>query len=377
MRMENIGLNSEVFVGGKTFHIQTQYLEPSEKVAANIFEQGKVIFSKGVDVKNLSINEIKHQVNQLHQYMTEDLELIFYIAEKVHTIRHSASTNKLGIVFLKRNLFDEAIGEFRKAIEIDPEFIEAYNNLGYTLLKQELYEEAIDTFAKGIKKDGNYADLHHSLGRAYFSIDKYGKAISEIKKAVEINEDYVAAIFSLCLVYLKSMVSEHQDSDLPPIPERIEEVIQLLMNVKSREKYYFKPHSIDIILEHIEKKNIDEATKVLEQASYELPESMEKYNESEFYLKFMFGGKGKDDEFVREYAEQLRQAIIKYPGYADLRNNLGIAYLIQCRNLFLSALEEFREALKINPEFKRAEKNLKLAENDGKGFLILLRAILK
>ena len=104
---------------------------------------------------------------------------------------------------------------------------------------------------------------------------------------------------------------------------------------------------------------------------------MDKFLESEFYLKFMFGGKGKDDEFIRDYAEQLRQAIDKYPGYADLRNHLGISYLIQCRNLFLSALEEFREALKINPEFKKAEKNLKLAENDGKGFLILLRAILK
>ena len=65
------------------------------------------------------------------------------------------------------------------------------------------------------------------------------------------------------------------------------------------------------------------------------------------------------------------------PDYADVRNNLGIAHLIQCRNLFLKALDEFRGALKINPDFKKAEKNLKLAENDGKGFLILLRAILK
>jgi len=374
--MENIGRNNEVFAGGKTFHIQTQYLEPAEKVVANIFEQGKVIFSRGVDVKNLSVSEIKAQVNQLHHYMTEDMELIFYIAEKVHTIRHSASTNKLGIVFLKRNLFDEAVREFRKAIEIDPEYIEAYNNLGYTLLKQELYEEAIDTFVKGIKKDGNYADLHHNLGYAYFSIDKYGEAIREINNAIEINEDYVAAIFSLCLVYLKSGDNENQDCDLAPIPERIEKIKQLLTNVKSREKYY-KPQSLDTVLEHLEKDNINGAIKVLEQASHELQEFMDKYLESEFYLKFMFGGKGKDDDFIRDYSEQLRQAIEKYPGYADLRNNLGIAYLIQCRNLFLSALEEFREALKINPEFKKAAKNLKLAENDGKGFLILLRAILK
>ncbi len=91
----------------------------------------------------------------------------------------------------------------------------------------------------------------------------------------------------------------------------------------------------------------------------------------------MFGGKGKDDEFIQHYHEKLKKAITKYPRYPDLHNNLGIVSLIQCRNLFLNALDEFREALKLNPEYKKAEKNLKLAENDGKGFLILLRAILK
>jgi len=374
--MENIGLNSEVLAGGKAFHVQTQYLEPSEKVVANVFDNGKVIFSKGVDVKGCSSSDIKLQVSQLHKHTIADLELIYYISDKVHTIRHCASTNKLGIVFLKRNLFDDAIKEFRTAIEIDPDFTEAYNNLGYTLLRQQLYEEAIDAFAKGIKKDGNYADLHHNLGCAYLSKDKYGEAIKELTTAIEINEDYIAAMLKLSLAYLKSVASENQDAGLAPIPERMQTIKQILMIVKSRE-LYFRPQSFEIILEQIEKNNIAEAIKTLEKTEQEFPDFMDKFIESEFYLKFMFGGKGKDDEFIRGYAEQLRQAIDKYPGYADLRNHLGICYLIQCRNLFLSALEEFREALKINPEFKKAEKNLKLAENDGKGFLILLRAILK
>lgn len=91
----------------------------------------------------------------------------------------------------------------------------------------------------------------------------------------------------------------------------------------------------------------------------------------------MYGGKGKDNQFIGGYVERLKTSIEDYPKYADLHNSLGIAYLIMCRNLFLKALDEFRRALSINPRFKRAEKNLKLAENDGKGFLILLRAILK
>ena len=377
MRMENIGLNSEVVAGGKNFHVQTQYLEPSEKIVSNIFDNGKVVFTKGIDVKSETpTNEIKLQVNRLHQDVIADLELIFYISEKVHTIRHSASNNKLGIVFLKRNLFDEAIAEFKKAIEIDPEFIEAYNNHGYVLLKQKKYQEAIDAFSKGIKKDGDYADLHNNLGYAYFCINRYGEAIYELNRAIELNNDYIVAIFNLCSVYLTSIVEEIHNSDLPEIAERTEKVRQWLLSVKTKEQY-FKPQYIDTTLDHLDKNNVAEAIKTLERAEHEIPEFLDKYLESEFYLKFMFGGKGKDDEFIIDYTNQLQQAVDKYPDYADLRNNLGIAYLIRCRNLFLNALEEFREALKINPEYKKAEKNLKLAENDGKGFLILLRAILK
>jgi len=375
--MENIGLNNEVVIAEKTFHIQTQYLEPGEKVVSNIFDNGKVVFSKGIEVTSTaSTNEIKLQVNRLHQNMIADLEIIFYISEKVQTIRHSTSNNKLGVVFLRRNLFDEAIAEFKKAIEIDPEFVEAYNNLGFVFLKQKSYQEAIDAFSKGIEKDGNYADLYNNLGYAYLSINKYGEAIDELNRALEINNDYVNAIFNLCLAYLKSIIDKIQDPGLPSVPERIEKVKQLLINKKTKEQF-FKPQYIDTILNYLEENNFIEAVKTLEKAEHELPQFLDKYLESEFYLKFMFGGKGKDDEFIIEYAEQLKQAIDKYPNYADLRNNLGIAYLIRCRNLFLNALEEFREALKINPEFKKAEKNLKLAENDGKGFLILLRAILK
>jgi tetratricopeptide (TPR) repeat protein len=99
--------------------------------------------------------------------------------------------------------------------------------------------------------------------------------------------------------------------------------------------------------------------------------------ESEFYLKFMFGGKSRDDAFIQRYTELLRAATQDFPEFADLHNHLGLAYLIQSRNLFLHAIEEFRQALKINPDYQRAAKNLKLLENESKGFVYLLQAMLR
>ncbi|MBN2090588.1 hypothetical protein JW964_13335, partial [candidate division KSB1 bacterium] len=133
----------------------------------------------------------------------------------------------------------------------------------------------------------------------------------------------------------------------------------------------------DRIIESINSNSFNTIPELVELINKNNPPVFDYSLENEFYLKFMFGGKGKDDLYIEDYIRQQLQLISDHSNYADLHNNLGIVYLIQCRNLFLKALDEFREALKINSDFKKAEKNLKLAENDGKGFLILLRAILK
>ncbi len=376
--MENIGLNSEILAGGKKFHIQTQYLEPNEKVVSSVFDDGKVTVSKGVELSNeIGISDIKLEVNKLHQSMISDIELLFYISDKVKMIEHAVSNNKLGMVFLSKNMVDEAISEFKRALEIDPEMVEAYNNLGRAYLKEKLYQEAIDVFNTGIEYNSDYADIHNNLGYAYLNKEKYSEAISELQKAIELNSDYVVAMFNLCLVFLKTIVEGIEENEnLPNKVIRLEKIKSLLTEIKEK-KQFFKPENIDTILKHLDDENIDEAVNALEIAESDRSDIVGYDFENEFYLKFMFGGKGKDDEFIMQYTKQLKDVIQKNPDYADLRNSLGIVYLIQCRNLFLNALEEFRQALKINPDFKKAEKNLKLAENDGKGFLILLRAILK
>jgi tetratricopeptide (TPR) repeat protein len=376
--MENIGLNSDIQAGDKNFHIQTQFLEPSEKIVSNVFENGKVITSKTIQVNGESKSQdIKTEVQKLHRGISEELELLFYISEKVGTIQHAVSNNKLGMIFLEKNLFDEAIKEFKRALQIDPDFAEGYNNLGCAYIKKSKPMEARDVLIQGIEKKDDYADLHNNLGRAFLLLDEFRSAFKEFNKALQINPDYESALFNLSVANLRTIVDDVQDSTLPTHSDRIRSAKSLLTAIRDRNQIFRKQY-LNSALEFIENNNFIEAYKVLENAESDILNSNEIPSlENEFYLNFMFGGKGKDDEFVAEYTKKLQQTIDKHPEYADLRNDLGIAYLIQCRNLFLKGLNEFRNALEINPEYKRAEKNLKLAENDGKGFLILLRAILK
>jgi len=372
--METFGLNSEVLSGGKNFHVQTNVIEPGEKIISNVFDQGKVVIKKEINIDGTEeSNNIKEKVEYLHRDVVSELELLFYISRKVRTIKHAASNNKLGIVFTNKKLYDEAIIEFKKAIEIDPEFLEAYKNLGIVYLNTEQYDEAIEIFKIGLEKQPDYPDLHNAIGLVYLTQKKYADAILEFTAALAKNSHFAKSHLNLSIALLRSIVEEEINDELPDIDKRKEMAISHLQIAEN----FIDSDQLIEVYQAFDDGDLEKTITILDEVNSDNYESLGIDIENEFYLKFMFGGKGKDDEFIRDHINKLKEMIQKYPKYADLRNNLGIAYLIQCRNLFINALDEFRQALKINPSFKKAEKNLKLAENDGKGFLILLRAILK
>lgn len=374
--MEALEIKSEVKAGNKLFHIQSFFDEDAFVIKSKIINDEVLVLEKEAPVADSDDEAVKNQLSLLHREMMTEIELLYYIADKVRAINHPSSNNKLGIVFLKRNLFEDAIEQFQLAIEKQPDFLEAINNLGLAYLLTRNYADAISTFTRGIGLNKEFADLYNNLGYCYYELTQYKSAIEMFEKALELNPDYAEAQFNSGQTYLKILLDEVSDEGLPGEDELLQKGQEHLMVAAeilppSNIKYF------DSVNECLANGDLAEAFEYLDVLKNNISNRFEVDFENEFYLKFMFGGKGKDDKFITEYTEALQKTIEKYPNYADLRNNLGIVYLIQCRNLFLKALDEFRKALKLNSNFKRAEKNLKLAENDGKGFLILLRAILK
>ncbi|NIT74675.1 tetratricopeptide repeat protein [candidate division KSB1 bacterium] len=368
-----MGLNNDVLVGGRKFHVQTNYSEANKRVVSNVFNEGQVIESNEVPINgDLSTDNIRNRMNEVHQELITELEVLYYIYEKVKTVRHAPSSNKLGLLFLKRNLLDESIDQFKLALEIDPNYHEVYANLGKALMIADSYEKAIDVLKEGAEKVPNFADIQNYLGIAYLHQKNFNEATKHLQKAINLNPNYIGAHYHLGISFLALMTSQNGQPGEEIHQKAMEHLKLAAERMVDRQLPSFKR-----IMELVSQESYQEA--VEEFLKTKPREALAHFTnvENEFYLKFMYGGKGKDDTFIGEYVQKLRDIIEEHPNYADVRNSLGVANLIQCRNLFLKSLEEFRTALKINPNFKKAEKNLKLAENDGKGFLILLRAILK
>ena len=96
----------------------------------------------------------------------------------------------------------------------------------------------------------------------------------------------------------------------------------------------------------------------------------------EIYLILKFRADEMTLDEVDGLIERLKLALESNPGYADIQNDLGVLYAAKCKMYIDRSHEAFRQALTVNPGFKKAEKNLKLSGNDRQGIHFLLKALL-
>ncbi|MGC2064298.1 MAG: tetratricopeptide repeat protein, partial [Thermodesulfovibrionales bacterium] len=96
--------------------------------------------------------------------------------------------NNRGLAFGKAGLFDKAIDDFTKAIEINPSYSLAYNNLGYTYYLLGQRESALDGYNKAIALDRNYARAYVNRGVLYFNTNNEELAMSDFQKACDLGD---------------------------------------------------------------------------------------------------------------------------------------------------------------------------------------------
>ena len=86
---------------------------------------------------------------------------------------------------------------YRKAIKIDPSFVQALNNLGNVLVDRDQLREATTTYRKALKLLPNHAMLLNNLGNALQLQGENDKAIEWFEKALTQNPAYADAYCNL------------------------------------------------------------------------------------------------------------------------------------------------------------------------------------
>ena len=98
--------------------------------------------------------------------------------------------------------FKEAIFYFKKAIEFNPGFTEAYYNLGITYEKLGKYKDSIEALERVIQLEPDHANAYYALGYAYYQLKKYNDAVAAFKQSIKIKPDNAFAHSKLGHVYI-------------------------------------------------------------------------------------------------------------------------------------------------------------------------------
>ena len=110
--------------------------------------------------------------------------------------------NKATELMLK-NDYKEAIVFLKKAIDLNPEFSEAYYNLGVSYERLGKHKDAIEMLKKTIELSPDDPNAYYALGYAYYQKKKYKKAIDAFEHTVSIQPNNAFAFQKLGFSYLK------------------------------------------------------------------------------------------------------------------------------------------------------------------------------
>jgi tetratricopeptide (TPR) repeat protein len=99
--------------------------------------------------------------------------------------------------------YDDAITIYKKAVENDPQSVDAHYNLALTYDKKGMIDESIQSYKQVIHLKPDYGEAHNNLGTVYEKKDMSSKAIAQFKEAVSKDPDLPQAQYNLGRAYFK------------------------------------------------------------------------------------------------------------------------------------------------------------------------------
>ena len=111
--------------------------------------------------------------------------------------------NNLGVALFAKGDLEEAIAQYRKALEINPDDAGSLSNLGLAFLKKGDLDEAITQYRKVLKINPNLAEARSNLGLALFRKGDQEQAIAQYREVLKIRPDDAGAYNNLGLALVK------------------------------------------------------------------------------------------------------------------------------------------------------------------------------
>ena len=248
------------------------------------------------------------------------------------TSRNPVAHNNLGAAMKRQGRVDEAIAQYRKALEIRPDHVEALNNLGNALAGRGRVDEAIAQYQKALAIRTDHVEALNNLGNALAGRGRVDEAIAQYQKALAVNPEHAEAHNNLGVA-----LSDRGRAD--------EAMAQYQKTLEINPRHAGAHNNLGLAL--AAQGRVDEAVAQYRKALELTPDYAEAHNNLGVALR----KRGRLDEAMAQYERALKLK----PGYAEAHNNLANALAGHGR--LAEAMAHYRQALAINPDYAEAHQN--------------------
>jgi tetratricopeptide (TPR) repeat protein len=115
----------------------------------------------------------------------------------------------LGGYYFGQQEYTQAIEQYKKAVEIAPDYSPAYNILGYGYKQIENYQEAEKAFKKYIGLIPNDPNPYDSYAELLLKMGRFDESIANYQKALKVDQNFVSSRIGIATNY---MYKGEQDS---------------------------------------------------------------------------------------------------------------------------------------------------------------------
>ena len=122
--------------------------------------------------------------------------------------------NLLGLSHFELGELNKSVNAYQKAVELDPQYYQAWVNLGISYRHLEDYDRAEESYQQALAIEPNYANLHISLAALNIVRGDASKAISTLEKAIKLDATIPVAYSNLSVAYAMDSQFEKAEAAL-------------------------------------------------------------------------------------------------------------------------------------------------------------------
>jgi len=156
----------ENYLGLAYYYGQREY-----ELAIESYKRALAINPSRTDVHN-NLGLVYLEMNNFEQALAE---FNYCLKDLVYQNKHLTYTN-IGLTYIKMKDYDQALAALARAIEIAPNYANAYKQTGLAHLARQEYEPALDYLVNAARLDDKDPDTFMNLGDLYVRLGKPDEA---------------------------------------------------------------------------------------------------------------------------------------------------------------------------------------------------------